>query len=323
MKKLTAGILASLIGLVSANSADASVASTNYVNKGLETKQNVLDEGVNVSTVTTAGQQAKVVKSVVAENGAVAIEVGQLDYADLLNTPDIPDEVIVDDALSNTSVHPVQNKVITTKIEGMDFSAADTTGVVQTVTQEDGAVTATYGLIGTEDIANDAVTTDKIVDSAVTSAKIADGTIVDADVDALSISKITGLQTELDTKQLELKSGVGGNIVVSKTGDNDNVVTGISAADGVVTVQTGYFDHSNTEYEGVKDVAIVDDTDGDGLQEVYTEYYGATDVKDGTGEDWYVLMRKKTGTDENGNAVYTYQWENLDRSYSDTEPTQE
>ena len=307
MKKLTAGILASLIGLVSANSADASVASTNYVKKGLETKQNVLADNVNVVTSGEGG----FVTGVSAANGVVTVTYGD------------QEDVAVDSALSNTSENPVQNKVITEKIEGMDFSADDTTGVVQTVTQVDGAVTATYGLIGTEDIADSAVTTGKIADSAVTSAKIADGTIVDADVDTLSISKISGLQTELDAKQLELKSGVGGNIVVSKTGDNDNVVTGISAADGVVTVQTGYFDHSNTEYEGVKDVEIIDDTDGDGLKEVYTEYYDAADVKDGTGEDWYVLMRKKTGTDEKGNAVYSYQWENLDRSYSDTEPTQE
>lgn len=310
MKKLTAGILASLIGLVSANSADAAVASKKYVDEGLATKQNVLDEGVNVSTTTTAGQQAKVVKSVVADNGAVAIEVGQLDYADLLNTPTIPDAVTVDTELNNTSVNPVQNKVITTKIEGMDFSATDATGVVQTVTQTDGAVTATYGLVGTADVE----------DGAITSGKIADGTIVDADVSALSISKITNLQTELGAKQLKLNSGQGGNITVQGK-EGDNVVTGITAADGVVTVQTGYFDHSNTEYEGVKDVAIVADTDNDGLKEVYTEYYDASNVtaEDSEEEGWYVLMRKADATQPNG---YKYQWELIDRDYSEKEQEQ-
>lgn len=305
MKKLTAGILASLIGLVSANSADAAVASKAYVDDGLATKQNVLDEGVNVSTTTTAGQQAKVVKSVVADNGAVAIEVGQLDYADLLNTPTIPDAVTVDTELNNTSVNPVQNKVITTKIEGMDFSAADTTGVVQTVTQADGTVSASYGLVGTADVE----------DGAITSGKIADGTIVDADVNALSISKITNLQTELDAKQLKLNSGQGGNITVQGN-EGDNVVTGITAANGVVTVQTGYFDHSNTEYEGVKDVDIVADTNNDGKLEVYTEYYDAQNTADNTGDGWYVLMRKS-----NGQGGYEYSWENIDRSY-EAQPAQ-
>ena len=298
MKKLTAGILASLIGLVSANSADAAVASKNYVDEGLATKQNVLDEGVNVSTVTTAGQQAKVVKSVVADNGAVAIEVGQLDYADLLNKPVIPDAVIVDEALSNTSVHPVQNKVITEKIEGMDFSAADTTGVVQTVTQADGAVTATYSLVATEDIANDAVTTDKIVDSAVTSAKIADGTIVDADVNTLSISKISGLQTELDAKQLELKSGEGGNIKIDPTTDEDNVVTGISAANGVVTVKTGFFDHTDTK---IADEVTADITEGE----------IKADQDSATVSSYSLIKYVDTATN-----TTSYKWELIDRVYS-------
>ncbi len=291
MKKLTAGILASLIGLVSANSADAAVASKNYVDEGLATKQNVLENAKNVITSGTGA----FVTGISAQDGVVTVSYGD------------QTEVEVDDVLSNTSLNPVQNKVITTKIEGMDFSATDTTGVVQTVTQTDGAVTATYGLIGTADVE----------DGAITSGKIADGTIVDADVNTLSISKITNLQTELDAKQLKLtSSGEGANVTVKPTTDKDNVVTGISAQDGVVEVTTGYFDHSNTEYEGVKDVKIVADTDGDGLEEVYTEYHDAGNVADNTGEGWYVLMRKS-----NGQGGYEYSWENIDRSY-ETEPAQ-
>ncbi len=295
MKKLTAGILASLIGLVSANSADAAVASKNYVDEGLATKQNVLENAKNVITSGTGA----FVTGISAQDGVVTVSYGD------------QTEVEVDAELSNTSLNPVQNKVITTKIEGMDFSATDTTGVVQTVTQEDGAVTATYGLIGTADVE----------DGAITSGKIADGTIVDADVNTLSISKISNLQTELDAKQLKLtSSGEGANVTVKPTTDKDNVVTGISAANGVVEVTTGYFDHSNTEYEGVKDVDIVADTDNDGKLEVYTEYYDAQNTADNTGEDWYVLMRKN-----NGDGTFSYSWENIDRSYEaqPAQPTQE
>ena len=192
MKKLTAGILATLIGLVSANSADASVASTNYVKGALAGKQDTLNEGTTVTTTTTQGQEAKVVKSVTAEDGAVAIELGQLDYYDLLNAPVVPD------------------------LTNMDFSATDTTGVVQTVTQDDGAVVATYGLVGTADIedsavttgkiADDAVTTEKIADNAVTSTQIVDSTIVDADInDAanIALSKIA-LPSDTDVMAGEL-----------------------------------------------------------------------------------------------------------------------
>ena len=282
MKKLTAGILATLIGLVSANSADASVASTNYVDEGLETKQNVLADNVNVVTAGEGG----FVTGVSAANGVVTVTYG--DQAD----------VTVDSALNNTSENPVQNKVITEKIEGMDFSAADTTGVVQTVTQVDGAVTATYNLVATEDIADSAVTTGKIADGAVTSAKIADGTIVDADVNALSISKITDLQTELDAKQLKLNSGEGGNITVQGQ-EGDNVVTGISAANGVVTVTTGYFNHTDTK--------IADEVTADITQQEIT-----TDQDSATVSSYSLIKYVDTATN-----TTSYKWELIDRVYTE------
>ena len=234
MKKLTAGILASLIGLVSANSADAAVASKKYVDEGLATKQNVLKNDVNVVKDPTKSEGA-FVTGISAVDGVVTVSYG--DQAE-----------------------------------------------VEAATAEKAGVTKLY------------TTTGQNVDGAMTQKATTD---------------------ELNLKQVKLTS-TGDNANVKVEGkEGDNVVTGVSAANGVVTVTTGYFDHSNTEYEGVKDVDIVADTDNDGLLEVYTEYYDAQNTADNTGEGWYVLMRKS-----NGLGGYEYSWENIDRDYSETQPAQ-
>ena len=84
MKKLTAGILASLIGLVSANSADAAVASTKYVEDRIE----VLD--ATYVGATEATNNFGFVAGVSEEDGKIQTTGGQLalkeNTADYTNT---------------------------------------------------------------------------------------------------------------------------------------------------------------------------------------------------------------------------------------------
>lgn len=305
MKKLTAGILASLIGLVSANSADAAVASKNYVDEGLATKQNVLADDVNVKKDPTASTGA-FVTGISAVDGIVTVSYG--------------DQAEVESA---TSEKAGVMKLYTTTGENIDGAMTQ-----KAVTDE--LNLKQVKLTSTGDNAN--VVKDG-TGAYITGVTAANGTITFSTGDvtfdtALNDTSVNGVQNKvikaaIDLKQNELTStGESANVKVTPTTDKDNVVTGISAANGVVNVTTGYFDHSNTEYEGVKDVAIVADTDNDGLQEVYTEYYGAEDVSgEGSKEEgWYVLMRKADATQPNG---YKYQWELIDREYSETQPAQQ
>ena len=70
MKKLTAGILASLIGLVSANSADAAVASTKYVEDRVE--------ALDVAKIENANAEASYIKNIAEVDGKVTAETGAL-----------------------------------------------------------------------------------------------------------------------------------------------------------------------------------------------------------------------------------------------------
>jgi hypothetical protein len=208
MKKLTAGILASLIGLVSANSADAAVASKAYVDGAIET----LD---------------------VAKVGTDAV-----------------------------------------------------TSFVKTVSETDGKISATAGDLADIVIGGTNVTVTKNA----TGQLVVDGHAADGNTQYTF--------TDTDTVTFDESTDANGNVTVTATANIE--------LDG------------NTQYEGVKDVAIVADTDNDGLQEVYTEYYDASNVdgKNSTEEGWYVLMRKADPNQPNG---YKYQWELLDRSYNATD----
>lgn len=113
MKKLTAGILASLIGLVSANSADAAVASTNYVEDRIE--------ALDVAKIENANAAASYIKNIAEVDGKVTAETGAL--ATVATTGNYND--------------------LTTKLV---FSGdPQTGGFVKSVTESNGTVTVVYG----------------------------------------------------------------------------------------------------------------------------------------------------------------------------------
>jgi Cu/Ag efflux protein CusF len=242
MKKLTAGILASLIGLVSANSAEAAVASTKYVDEGLATKQQKL----TVQNFKKDGTGKFVTGVNVDENGNVTF------------TSENQAEAVYDSTWNPASTNAVQAQVIAGKIAEMASSTVEANKVVKSVTQENGKITPTYGqvtgadiasetiqsaniadgTIATADIADSAVTTTQIANDAVTSAKIANGTIVDDDIANVAMGKVTGLDTALAGKQAKLTEANQGTNV-DLTFDAEGNLATISATDTTYTAGAG------------------------------------------------------------------------------------
>ena len=288
MKKLTAGILASLIGLVSANSAEAAVASTQYVNDGLATKQDTL----TTTNFIAPAETGDFINGFTVNNGTVTFTSGKL-----------PAAAVVDAALSETSTNAIQNQAVAKKIAEMALTTDGQSGVIKTVKQTAGKVEVTSGTvaeadiadnavtsakiadsavtsakildgtIATGDIANAAVTSEKIADNAVTSAKIVDGTIENADIKDVDMAKVTGLAAELDKKQDNITWGtnitVGGDGKVSATDTTYTAGAGIQlngtefSADVTTTVL-------NTEL-AKKQNKLVAGNQGDNVQLTFDE----------------------------------------------------
>lgn len=274
MKKLTAGILATLIGLVSANSADASVASTNYVDEGLATKQNVLANDVNVVTAGEGG----FVTGVSAVDGVVTVSYGdqaeveaataeKAGVAKLYTTTGGNQDGAMTQKATTDELNLKQVKLTSTG-DNANVVKSGTGAFITGVTATDGTVTFTTG-----DVTFD---------------------------ETLSETSTNGVQNKvikaaIDLKQDKLNSGEGGNITVQGQ-EGDNVVTGISAANGVVTVTTGYFDHTDTK--------IADEVTADITQDEITADQDSAAVSS------YSLIKY---VDAMGNE--SYKWELIDRVY--------
>lgn len=230
MKKLTAGILASLIGLVSANSADAAVASKAYVDGAVE----------SLDVAATKGNSDRhFINSVSETDGKISAQ-----YKDL-------EDVIVGG------------------------------GSVDVRIVESGANAGKLEVYGTEHYA------------------AGDG------IDLVTVTDDEGNEVQAITADVVASQDEGNIVKVEK----------VTTDDGDVQLQI-FAEDKNTEYTFVDD--IVADEDG----AYHTSYFDAenknvtTATQETTeGDGWYVLMRKQTGTEEDGTPVYTYHWENLDRSY--------
>ena len=202
-------------------------------------------------------------------------------------------------------------------IETLDAAQVGTnaaTSFVKTVSETDGKISATAGDLADVIVSGTNVTVTKnatgqlVIDGHAadgnTQYEFEDGEGVDftGTYDAAS-------DTYTYTADAKIKAAEGStNVTIGteKVGDQDYVT--ISVAEGMT-------------YTGVKDV----DVSADG--KINTKYFDATntdvkteDQEEAAGDGWYVLMRKQTGTEADGiTPIYTYQWENLDRSYDANE----
>ena len=187
MKKLTAGILASLIGLVSANSADAAVASKAYVDGAIET----LDAAkVGTDEVTSF------VKTVSETDGKISATAG--DLADVI--------------VSGENVTVKKNEITGQLV--IDGHAAD--GNTQyTFTNGEGVAFTT----STDAAGNVTVSADAVLEAGsknVTIGTSADGKKVTIAVAEQDIASYTFNDTT--TVNLEKVEGEDGNFTVTATG---------------------------------------------------------------------------------------------------------
>ncbi len=291
MKKLTAGILASLIGLVSANSADAAVASKAYVDGAVESLDVAATEGASArhfinSVSETDGKisaQYKDLQEAIVGGGSVEVRV--VESGDNAGKLEVYGTEHYDEGLGiNISD---DNKISTDIVSGSEnvsvTPSADGTQVVISVSEQD---IASYDFGDTTTV-----------------------NLEKEEVDGGFKITATGLYT----------GGNGVNV-------DGNVITTDATGTGSVTVDYNeqgqmVINGTDTTYEGIHDVNITD-VNQDGVFEVGTDYYEAknTDGKTAT-EGWYSLTRKCSNVAADGSltdtSVCEYQWELIDRSYAE------
>lgn len=203
MKKLTAGILASLIGLVSANSAEAAVASTSYVDAGLATKQQKLTSE-NFKKDTTG----KFVTGVTVDaDGNVTF------------TSEDQAAAVYDATWNPTSTNAVQAQVIAGRIAQMASNTVEANKVVKSVTQEQGKITPVYGQVTGADIAAETIETGNIKDGTIATGDIADGAVTSEKIASVTMTQVSGLDTALAGKQATLTNttNAGDGITIDDT----------------------------------------------------------------------------------------------------------
>lgn len=222
MKKLTAGILASLIGLVSANSADAAVASKAYVDGAIETLDSAQAYG------DKATDSLKYIKYVNEVDGVLDAAEGTLskvattgDYADL------------DTKLTVTSDGTTGNVVT-----GVELSE-DGNSVV--VTKGDAANT-TYAF---EDTATVDFTQEAELDdngNVVIKADVKPGKGLKIDTDGKLVTSVKG------EGHVEIEYNDAGELVITGTDTTKSGPDVEVAEDG--TVETKYYNTKNVDGKG-------------------------------------------------------------------------
>lgn len=147
MKKLTAGIFAGILGMVSMGAADANVASTGWVNDQLADKADVSTvtalEGT-VQGLDTAVQGLNTSKAAASDVSALAGRV-----------KDAEDDIDAIDLKIGTGTLPLEATTITDaliKIDGKTASNTDVTNLKTSVKTLEGSVETLSGLVGTTSV---------------------------------------------------------------------------------------------------------------------------------------------------------------------------
>ena len=266
MKKLTAGIFAGILAIVTVNAARADIATTNYVKGAIGSLDSTVVTGNGaIDTITqtdgkitasrrtlkdadiagdaaiatskingldTALAEKQTTENMVsAKTDVTAVNMEATDkYPSMAAAQQIASTVVTKNMINvnqqintlsenytNLSTTVENNKTAAENaIKGLTGTGTGTTtgdGMVKTVTQANGVVTATRGLVAADDIDSNAVTTAKIVDANVTKAKLA------SDVQT-SLGKADSALQAVPVATATALGGVksGGDITVATTG---------------------------------------------------------------------------------------------------------
>lgn len=313
MRKLTAGIISVLLGLVAAHAADnvpsapaPAVVSTTYLDQVLESKQDVLKSG-DLITISS-DNKIDVVTGAVSENGTNLVTAADI-YA-ALNAA-VAKLNAKDDAVAGQFVTSVseQNGVVTVtraalaesdiptisidKVNGLqaaldarNVSLTGQSGVI--AVSDDGVISIVTGGIGTDMIADGAITSGKIADGAVTAGKIADGAVVAGNLAAGAV--------------------VAGNLADGAVGKgniaNGAVVAGNLDAGAVVAgnLAAGAVEAGNIANGAVGADSLADD--------VNSLLNGAIQAPEQVSSDGMLVLTARVATVD-GKTTYTYAWEDI------------
>ena len=269
MNKLTAGIFAGILTIVTVNAARADIATTNYVNQNVDAKVGALS-GLTTTeknnTVAAINEVNKAAKD--ASTAATTAETNAKTYADDLNTAmntrvtatesaitklngDAETEGSVDykitqatmDTVSdlNTTMDAVEklngnaetagsvDNKIKTAIDGLDGNVTGS-GVVKTIEQENGVLTATLSAVAESDL--DTELADKIngkmntTDYNTATTMAADGTY------AKKANTVGANLTALDTQVKANADAIG--TANGKITANETAIADITKANGTI-----------------------------------------------------------------------------------------
>ena len=233
MKKLTAGIFATLLAVVSVGAARADIASSQYVDDKVDTVETSvttlsgrvdtaegeietlgtkldakLDSATAASTYATqsaltsglAGKQDKALITSAEYAKNVSSETGYPSVAAVEAAIDAATDGVVTDVSDKVDIDQgpdAANKAVITGATGNI-----TTGQIATGMISDGAVTSAKigtDAVGSAQIATGAVTSDELAADAVTADKIADGVITTTEISATAGITATQLSTGVQT----------------------------------------------------------------------------------------------------------------------------
>lgn len=281
MKKLTAGILASLIGLVSANSADAAVASKAYVDGAIES----LDFGEQGSAAEGSVTYIKNIKEVDGKIDATAGELAKValsgDYGDLDTKLQIQSDGSTGSVVTGIELSENGNAVVVsrgntdnTTYEFKDGDALDFTTAA--TVDENGNI------------------------------------VVEADVkygDGLKIDAATGnLVTNADGRGTVDVTYENGQMIITGT-DHYLKGDGIKLSTDETTGKTTI----STDATGTGSVTVDYNEQG---QMVINGTDTTLDNYNATGEDGLQVLTRKPNPNGEG---YVYAWEEIDRAYDATD----
>ena len=260
MKKLTAGIFATLLAVVSTGAANAEIASSGYVDEQVGTRV-AQKQGTNNGVLTTSATGQVQVSTGIAQSQVTGLETALGAKADADNVYDkstadgkfqtignLTTTVNATPAQASDTKYPSE-KAVSTAIQGL---TGDVTGKVDV---DQGAEDANKAMItdGTGNVVTGQIATGMIANQAVTAAKIADGTVTETQLSAsvnASLDLADSALQDTDVKQTVTDGDtnpVSGDAVVgyvtenaySLTAATEETLGGVKASDAVTVTEDG------------------------------------------------------------------------------------
>ena len=260
MKKLTAGIFATLLAVVSTGAANADIASSGYVDEQVGTRV-AQQQGTNNGVLTTDESGQVQVSTGIAQSQVTGLETALNAKADADNVYDkstadgkfqtignLTTSVNATPAEASDTKYPSE-KAVSTAIQGL---TGDVTGKVDV---DQGAEDANKAMItdGTGNVVTGEIATGMIANQAVTAAKIADATVTETQLSTsvnASLDKADSALQDSDVKQTVTDGDtapVSGDAVVGYVTDNAYSLTpateedlgGVKASDAVTVTEDG------------------------------------------------------------------------------------